>query len=175
VEEIRYPIGRLTSPETITPEQIATWIEMVAAAPHDLRTAVEGLTAEQLDTSYREGSWTLRQVIHHLADGQMHFFLRFRKGLTEAEPTVQPYDENVWAELADVKGAPVAYSLAILDGVHARWVALMQEMPFELFMERAVIHPANGRMRLADVLNYGAWHAAHHTAVVAACRQQKGW
>lgn len=175
MEEIRYPIGRMVRPETITPEHILAWTEMVANAPRDLRAAVEGLTAEQLDTPYREGSWTLRQVVHHLADGQMHFFLRFRKGMTEQEPTVQPYDENVWAELADVKEAPVSYSLAILEGVHARWVALMQEMAFELFTQRAVMHPANGRMTLADLLNYGSWHAAHHTAVVAACRKQKGW
>jgi uncharacterized damage-inducible protein DinB len=175
VEEIRYPIGRLVRPETITQDHILAWTEMVAGAPGDLRAAVAGLTAEQLDTAYREGSWTLRQVVHHLADGQMHFFLRFRKGLTEVEPPIQAYDEKVWAELTDVKEAPVAYSLSILEGVHARWVALMQEMPYELFQERAVIHPERGRMTLADVLNYGAWHAAHHTAQVAACRKQSGW
>ncbi|HLO04747.1 MAG TPA: putative metal-dependent hydrolase [Symbiobacteriaceae bacterium] len=174
MDEIRYPIGPVLLAERITPELIDTWMQMVASTPGDLRAAVQGLTAEQLDTPYREGGWTLRQVIHHLADGQLHFYLRFKKGLTEQEPQVQAYDENVWATLPDMNG-PVEYSLAMLEGIHARWVALMQAMEFNLFTERAVTHSERGRMSLATVLNYGAWHGAHHTAQVAAHRKRMGW
>lgn len=174
MDEIRYPIGPVVLADRITPELIDTWIKMVASAPADLRAAVQGLSDEQLDTSYREGGWTLRQVVHHLADGQMHFYLRFKKGLTEVEPLVQSYDENVWATLPDMTG-PVEYPLAMLEGIHGRWGALMQAMTFDQFTERAVIHSERGRMPLATVLNYGAWHGAHHTAQVAAHRRRQGW
>lgn len=174
MEEIRYPIGRLVPAESVTPELIDTWIKMVVSAPGDLRAAVQGLTEEQLNTSYREGGWTLRQVVHHLADAQLHFYLRFKKGLAEQEPPVQTWDENVWATLPDMNG-PVDYSLSMLEGIHARWVALMKSMEFNLFMERAVIHSERGRMNLGKVLNVGAWHGAHHTAQVAGHRRRMGW
>lgn len=174
MDEIRYPIGPVVLAEEITPALIETWIQMVAGAPGDLRAALEGLTDEQLNTAYREGGWSLRQVVHHLADGQLHFYLRFKKGLTEESPAVQAYDENVWAGLPDMSG-PVDYSLAMLEGVHARWDALMKSMEFKQFTERAVMHSERGRMSLATVLNYGAWHGAHHTAQVAGHRQRMGW
>lgn len=174
MDEIRYPIGPVVLAEEITPELIETWIKMVEEAPRDMRAALQGLTDAQLDTSYREGGWSLRQVIHHLADGQLHFYLRFKKGLTEQEPPVAAYDENVWATLPDMNG-PVDYSLAILEGVHARWVALMKSMEYDQFLERAVMHSERGRMSLATVLNYGAWHGAHHTAQVSGHRKRTGW
>lgn len=174
MEEIRYPIGPVALAERITPELLQSWIEMVERSPGEMRAAVAGLTDAQLDTPYREGGWTLRQVVHHLADGQLNFYLRFKKGLTEQEPPVASYDENVWAALPDMSG-PVDSSLAILEGIHGRWAALMRATEYEVFTERAVIHSERGRMSLATLLNYGAWHAAHHTAQVAAFRKQQSW
>jgi uncharacterized damage-inducible protein DinB len=124
--DIRYPIGKFTFSGPNTPAQRAAAIDAIAAAPQNLQDAVAGLNKIQLDTPYREGGWTLRQVVHHLPDSHMNSYIRFRFALTEHEPTIKPYDENMWANLVDAKSAPVDWSLKLLDGLHQRWTLLLR-------------------------------------------------
>src|ERR1700728_529933 len=123
----RYPIGKFSFPEsTTTPEQRREWIREIAEAPACLRAAVAGLNEEQLDTPYRLGGWTVRQVVHHLPDSHMNSVIRFKLALTEEEPTIKPYDEDLWARLGDVRNTPVEVSLRLLESLHERWVALLR-------------------------------------------------
>jgi hypothetical protein len=162
----RFPIGRFHSPETISPEDRARFLETIAAAPLKYREAVAGLSTEQLDTPYREGGWTVRQVIHHVPDSHMNAYVRFKLALTENDPTVKPYDEAAWADLKDVSDTPVETSLSLLDFLHQRWVMLMRGMPEEDWKKR-YIHPESNRpMVLDDVLAMYAWHCDHHLAHV---------
>ena len=125
MEDLRYPIGRFEAPAKATSEDRRVWIGQIAAAPARMQEAVAGLTAEQIETPYRPGGWTARQVVHHLADSHINSYVRFRLALTEDEPAVKGYDENLWAQLDDARCAPVELSLALLDALHARWVLLL--------------------------------------------------
>src|ERR1035438_366244 len=126
--DLRYPIGRVSFPESTTPEQRREWIREIAEAPAHLRAAVAGLSEEQLDTPYRPGGWTVRQVVHHLPDSHLNSYVRFKLALTEAAPTIKPYDEARWSELPDVAAAPIETSLVLLEGLHGRWVRLLESM-----------------------------------------------
>jgi hypothetical protein len=157
----RYPIGRFEWPEHVTAEERTALLERLASAPARLRALVTGLTDRQLDTPYREGGWTVRQVIHHLPDSHMNSYVRFKLALTEEEPVIRPYDEAAWALLGDTTETPVSTSLALLETLHARWVILLRGLT-EPQWARAMRHPQHGLLRLDHVLALYAWHGDHH-------------
>jgi uncharacterized damage-inducible protein DinB len=171
----RYPVGKYVPDDAADAATLARWIEEVAAAPAALRAAVDGLGPAELATPYREGGWTLRQVVHHVPDSHLNAYVRFRLALTEDTPTVKPYDEAAWAELADARTAPPELSLALLESLHGRWVILLRSLgPTDL--ARAYRHPEHGRtMTLAQTLGLYAWHGRHHTAQITALRAARGW
>lgn len=175
VEDLRYPIGPWTYPQTTsTPEQRRSWINAVASTPAALRAAVAGLTDAQLDTPYRPGGWTVRQVIHHLPDSHMNGYVRFKLALTEDTPTIKPYDEASWALLTDVATTPPETSLALLQSLHDRWVRLLESMTEAEWMRR-LHHPEVGTLRLEQYLAGYAWHGKHHVAHITSLRQRSGW
>jgi hypothetical protein len=165
----RYPIGKFSFPESSTPEQRREWIREIEEAPGCLRAAVAGLTEEQLDTPYRPGGWTVRQVVHHLPDSHMNSFVRFKLALTEETPTIKPYDEALWAKLPDAVGTPIETSLRLLEGLHGRWVRLLESMSDADFA-RAFHHPEAGMIRLDQNLALYAWHGKHHVAHITSLR-----
>jgi uncharacterized damage-inducible protein DinB len=148
-------------------------IAAIAAAPTRMREAVKGLSEGQLDTAYRDGGWTVRQVVHHVPDSHMNAYVRMKLTLTEDRPIIKPYDQERWAELPDSKG-PIEPSLAILDGLHKRWVAVLQAIPEEAWA-RKLEHPESGTMTLDHVLALYAWHGAHHVAHITTLRERRGW
>jgi DinB superfamily len=166
LEHLRFPIGHFVCPEHITQTQITAWIADIAAFPQILRQATECASETQLDTPYREGGWTVRQVVHHCADSHINSFCRFKLALTENNPTIKPYEEQLWAELADSKTMPIAPSLQILQGVHARWVVLLNSFS-ENDLSRSFFHPTNQKITtLAEAIGLYAWHCKHHAAHV---------
>jgi len=170
----RYPVGKFSPPEGAVPaEQRAQLLNQVAEAPAKLRSAIEGLTETQLDTPYRPGGWTSRQVVHHVADSHMNGFIRFKLGLSEDNPTIKPYPEHLWADLADQK-LPTDVSLPIVENVHERWVAVLRSMK-ETDWERTFNHPEMGVQRLDRALALYAWHGRHHVAHITSLRKQEGW
>ncbi len=170
----RYPIGKFVADATVTPATRQQHIEQIASAPAHLRAAVTGLADAQLDTPYREGGWTVRQLVHHVADSHINAYCRVRLALTEEAPMVKTYEESRWAALPDAASAPVDVSLALLDALHDRWVRLLQTLTPEQFA-RAVQHPQWGAMTLDWLLQMYAWHGRHHTAHVTTLRSQRGW
>ena len=156
----RYPVGRFDPADT-TP--LPDVIETIAALPRELQKAVARLTMKQVDTPYRDGGWTARQVVHHLADSHLNAYARFRLGLTENAPTIKAYDEKAWAELPDAKSGPLDMSIALIDGLHARWVSLMRAMTPEAF-QRTFVHSERGAMTLELTARLYAWHCRHHLA-----------
>ena len=170
----RYPVGRFRIETEIAPQRRREWIEQVAEAPARLRAAVQDLAEEQLDTPYREGGWTVRQLAHHVPDSHMNAYVRFKLGLTEDNPPIKTYEEARWAELEDTRATPVETSLALLELLHERWVALMRAMTDEQWA-RTVQHPEWGTIRLDSMLGLYAWHGRHHVAHVTALRERMGW
>ncbi len=175
-ESLRFPIGKFFPPETILEETRLSAIATLAELPAQLRAAVAGLSEQQLDTPYREGGWTLRQVVHHVADSHMNAFIRVRLALTEDWPTIKPYDQAEWANLADAK-APVAWSLDIIESLHARWVMLLTAIAGdESQWQRGYLHPESGRRQtIEEVTLLYAWHSRHHLAHITGLRQREGW
>lgn len=175
IEQLKYPIGPWRWPKTVSPEDVAGWIDEIAAAPGQLRAAVDGLDEAQLDTRYRPEGWTLRQVVHHIADSHLNSQCRIRLALTEDEPTVKDYDEVAWAELADGRTAPIEASLDLIDGLHRRWVILAGSLtPAQL--ERVFHHPAHAQpLRVDKTLGLYAWHGKHHIAHITGLRERSGW
>ncbi len=172
--DLSYPIGKFQFDPAVTPATRARCIESIRRMPADMKTAVAGLTDEQLDTPYRPGGWTIRQVVHHVPDSHMHSYIRFHWTLTEDDPLIKAYDQDAWANLADGKSAPVGLSLALLEALHARWVILLESMRAEDF-ERRLQHPESGRLTLDIMLQLYAWHGAHHVAHVTGLRERMGW
>ena len=170
----RYPIGKFNRKEELSPAERRTMIDDISAVPIQMRDAVNGLTPAQLDTPYREGGWTLRQVVHHVPDSHLNAYIRFKLALTEDTPTIKAYDETKWAELSDTHDTPVKTSLMMLDALHDRWVRLLRSMKPDDF-ERKLNHPENGMMTLDAVLGLYAWHGRHHTAHITSTRQRNGW
>ena len=143
-------------------------------APANLRAAVEGLNKEQLDTPYRDGGWTVRQVVHHVPDSHMNAYIRFKLALTEHEPVIKPYDEAAWAELPDTRETPIEASLAMLENLHDRWVYLLESMSDADFSKQ-FRHPDLGVMPLEKNLALYAWHGRHHVAHITSLRERKEW
>ena len=175
MDSLRYPVGKFSFDAPATPEKRADWTEAIRRAPADLRAAVTGLNDTQLDTPYREGGWTVRQVVHHIPDSHLNSYVRFRWTLTEDKPTIKAYDEKAWADLPDAKTAPVELSLALLGALHERWVALLSELTEEEYA-RVFVHPASGKeISLGRNLALYAWHGQHHIAQLTSLRERMDW
>jgi hypothetical protein len=161
MEHLQYPIGKFTAPESVTPTMRQGWIETIAALPQQLEDALQGITEAQLDTPYRPEGWTVRQVVHHLADSHLNAFCRLHLSLTEDAPTIKPYNEAAWAKLPD-SSLPVIHSLDMLRGMHFRWVHLLRNMS-EADFQRTYIHPQYGKVYSMDTMTaLYAWHSEHH-------------
>jgi hypothetical protein len=173
--DIRYPIGKFIKPETFVQEDLKNWIDDIKSLPKWLREATDGLSEEQLNTPYREGGWTIAQVVHHLADVNMNAFIRTKLILTEDVPTVKPFDENAWAETIEAHLYPIEASLKLLEGLHERWAALLESLETKEF-QRKLYHPAMDKtLDLYTCVAMYAWHGKHHVAHIKNLRAQKGW
>jgi uncharacterized damage-inducible protein DinB len=172
--DLRYPIGKAEMERELAPERRQEMIAWIETAPDRLREAVAGLNAEQLDTSYRPGGWTVRQVVHHVPDSHLNAYIRFKWALTENEPTIKTYDEGRWAELPDSRTVPVEVSLSLLENLHRRWVALLRALSAADF-QKTLKHPDHGVITLDQLLGLYAWHGQHHVAHVTALRERMGW
>jgi uncharacterized damage-inducible protein DinB len=170
----RYPVGKFEMPADVSAVKREAAIGEIASAPEKIRAAVKDLNGAQLDTPYRDGGWTVRQVVHHLADSHMNAYVRWRLALTETEPTIKPYEEGAWAKLEDAAHAPVEVSLRLLDPLHERWVGLLRSVKAGEFA-RTFRHPEHGVRTLDWMLFLYAWHGKHHTAHITELRKQKGW
>lgn len=173
MSDLRYPIGPFQPDPDATPEKLRGWVETIAAVPAALRRAVEGLSEAQLDTPYRPDGWTVRQLVHHVADSHMNAYVRTKLALTEDDPTIKTYLEKLWAELPDSK-LPITGSLALLEALHERWVVLLRATPTESFA-RTVEHPDLGTLPLGRLLQLYAWHGHHHVAHITGLRARNGW
>jgi uncharacterized damage-inducible protein DinB len=170
----RYPIGRFEPPTEVGEADRETFIRQIEETPARLREAVGGLTLEELETPYREGGWTIRQVVHHVPDSHLNSYVRFRLALTEDEPTIKPYMEDRWAELPDARTGPIDLSLVLLDSLHRRWVALLRSLTPEQW-KRCFRHPDLGVVPLERNLALYAWHGRHHVAHITTLRERMGW
>jgi uncharacterized damage-inducible protein DinB len=174
-EVLRFPIGRFKFPENYRKADLEEWIGVIETLPDRLADAVVHLDDSQLDTPYREGGWTIRQVVHHLADSHMNSYCRFKLALTEDSPVIRAYQEDRWAEQSDGRSAPPELSLQLLDALHARWAYFMSRMT-EKDWERPFIHPESKReFPLKAVLALYAWHSEHHLQHVIRCKERNGW
>ena len=174
MSSLSYPIGPFQAVSNPTLEDHARWIADIAAAPGHLADAVQGLTPAQLDTPYREGGWTVRQVVHHVPDSHMQSYARFRLALTEDRPSIKPYAEALWAELPDARTAPPELSLALLAALHSRWVILLHSLSASEW-GRAYRHPELGDVTLTGALQLYSWHGRHHAAHITGLRSRMGW
>jgi len=172
--DLQYPVGKFKWEGVITDEQRRQLIAQIEQAPAQLRKALAGLTEEQVDTPYRPGGWTVRQVVHHLPDSHMNAYVRFQLALTEDEPTIKPYDQERWATLKDARTAPAELSLSLLESLHRRFVLLLRSLRAEDFA-RTFLHPEMGVVTLDKYLGMYAWHGRHHIAHVTSLRDRMGW
>jgi len=171
--DLRYPVGEFTMPTAVTAAMRAEAIAAITAFPTKMRDAVRGLTDAQLDTPYRPGGWTVRQVIHHVGDSHINAFVRLKLALTEDNPAVKPYDEKAFANLPDQR-LPVDVSLSLLDGLHARWAAVLNTLTPEQFA-RPLYHPEIGAITVDYVVQTYGWHSRHHVAHITRLREREGW
>lgn len=171
----RFPVGRFVFPAVGDHGHVTRSIAEIASLPTQLRTAVAGLSDDALATPYREGGWTVAQVVHHLADSHLNAYTRFKLALTEDHPTIRPYDQEAWAELPDARQLVIAPSLDILEGLHARWTRMLEALgPAE--WERTFVHPEHDKsFTLGQTLAMYGWHGRHHTAHIRALRDREGW
>lgn len=174
MDDPRYPIGRFRPPAQFTSALRGDLIAQIDETPERVRGAVHRLSAEQLQTPYRDGGWTLAQVVHHLPDSHMNAYVRFRLALTEDEPTIKTYHEDRWADLHDASSSDIESSLVLLEGLHQRWVSLLRRLTPDQWT-RAFLHPERGRAVLERDLALYAWHGQHHVAHITSLRQRMGW
>ena len=172
--DLQYPVGRFDWRTKPGDAERRKAIDEIAVLPAAMRKAVHGLTEEQLNTPYRPGGWTVRQVAHHVPDSHLNAYVRFKLALTEDRPTIKPYDEKRWAELPDTVHTPIAISLALLEALHERWVVLLRSLEPKDF-SRTIVHPASGEMDLDKLVSHYAWHGRHHVAHITSLRQRMGW
>ena len=171
----RYPVGKFQPQNELSVDERIAMIDMIAACPARMREAVAGLDDAQLDTPYRDGGWTVRQVVHHVPDSHLNAYVRLKLALTEETPAIRPYDESEWAKLADVQSTPVEVSLTLLDSLHARWVGLMRTLQPDDF-RRTFKHPDHeGTQTLDWLVAMYEWHSRHHVAHITSLRERMGW
>ena len=170
----RYPIGKFAPPPHYTADIRASFVMEIAAAPASLVAAVTGLTPAQRLTPYRNGGWTVAQVVHHVADSHMHAYARIKFAATEDAPTIKPYDEGVWAAFEDASDANVDGSLRLIESLHGRWAMFLRNLPQEAY-ERGLMHPERGPMTIDRMVALYAWHGRHHAAHITELRRQMGW
>jgi len=173
LENLRYPIGHFEPSAANVPGARAAQIQTLRLLPKNLRAAVAGLNDAQLDTPYRDGGWTVRQVAHHIGDSHANAYVRFKLALTEDWPTIKPYDENAWVHLPDSR-LSIDHLLTFVESLHGRWVALLESMTDEDF-RKGYNHPERGRQGLTEVLAMYDWHSRHHTAHITSLRARQGW
>ncbi len=175
IEALRYPIGKYQKPEGYTPEKLREWINVMRILPSWMDGCIENLDAYQLQTPYRDGGWTIQQVVHHVADSHVNAYIRLKLALTEDAPTIKPYAEGLWAELDDVQSVPVNMSVTMLHTLHARMVAIFSTMKPDQW-ERSYYHPEHGRyVPLWEMLAMYAWHSRHHYEHIYRLRQRMNW
>ncbi len=172
--DLQYPIGKLERKSTLTQDERRDIIRQIGETPAHLRKAVAGLTPDQLETPYRPGGWTVRQVVHHVPDSHLNAYVRIKLALTESQPTVKPYDEKRWAELYDVKVTPVEVSLSLLESLHERWIILLRSLAPDDFL-RTLMHPEHGVITVDFLLQLYGWHGRHHVAHITSLRERMGW
>ena len=172
--DLRYPVGEFVGPQDIRAQDLAAWIAELERLPTDLRHEVADLNDAQLDTPYRPGGWSVRQVVHHLPDSHLNSYQRYRLALTEDNPTIKPYDEAAWAELPDARQAPIGPSLQLLEALHERWVLLLRSLSGEQW-GRTFQHPERGQVRLDTTIAMYAWHCRHHLAHIQNVKRREGW
>jgi len=172
--DLRYPIGPFTFGLPVSPEDRPLYLAQLAEAPAKLRAAIAGLSDAQLDTPYRPDGWTVRQVVHHLADAHLNWYVRPKLAITESEPTIKPFDENLWAQLPDARTGPIEPSLMLFEGVSARWVLFFQSLAPEQW-SRKFMHPERGPLIVDDVPPAMVWHCRHHTAHITGLRARQSW
>ena len=170
----RYPIGKFSFTGPTDETQRKQWIDDIAQAPGALRRAVKGLNPQQVETPYRDGGWTVRQVVHHVPESHMNAYIRFKLALTEDDPTIKPYMEDRWAKTEDVEATPLEVSMALLDSLHDRWVRLLRSLKPDDW-QRSFRHPELGTVSLERNLALYAWHGKHHVAHVTELRKRMGW
>lgn len=174
LEQLRYPIGKMPNPQTFTQEEVQTWISDIEKLPKQLRDAVQNLTPKQLDTPYRPEGWTVRQVVHHVADSHINAICRLKLALTEENPTVRPYEEQLWAELPDYK-MDIEVSLVLIENLHARFVSILRGLSWADF-SRTFYHPGLGQaVKIGALANMYSWHGQHHTAHITGLAKRNGW
>jgi hypothetical protein len=174
MENLRYPIGRFDPKQALPPGGRSELISSLANTPDHMRRAVSGLTEAQIATPYREGGWTVRQLVHHVPDSHLNAYIRMKWGLTEASPAIKTYDEKAWSELPDARTAPVEVSLELLAAVHRRWDIVLNAMSDQDFA-RTIRHPEWGEISLTTLLQLYEWHGRHHVAHIQGLRARQGW
>jgi uncharacterized damage-inducible protein DinB len=174
MSNLSYPIGKFEFVSDATPDQRKHWIDNIAATPANLRQAVASMDDAKLETPYRPGGWTVRQVIHHVADSHINSYVRIRLALTEDSPSISAYDEKSWAELHDARTLPIEVSLGLLDGIHARWASLLRHLDDAAFL-RAFIHPELGPVTVDRSVQLYSWHGRHHLAHITSLTERGGW
>ena len=172
--DLRYPIGPFQFDGQPSESQLKQFISDIEQAPARFRAALAGLSEPQLDTPYRPGGWTVRQVTHHVPESHMNAYVRMKLALTEGNPTIKPYDEARWAETPDVRNTPVAVSLALLEALHQRWVTLLTALGPTDFA-RTLVHPESGSWTIGRYVAPYAWHGKHHVAHITTLREHMGW
>jgi uncharacterized damage-inducible protein DinB len=172
--DLRYPVGKFAYEGPLSADRKQECISDIEQAPVNLRAAVEGLSKSQFDTPYRPEGWTIRQVVHHVPDSHLNAYVRFKLALTEDEPTIKPYAEDRWAQLADTRTTPIEVSLAMTDSLHTRWVQLLRSLKPEDW-KRTFRHPEMGVMDLEKTLALYSWHSRHHVAHITSLRERNGW
>ena len=175
LETLRYPVGKFKFPETVSMDEIAIAIKTIEELPSILRNAVRNMNEEQLSTRYRDGGWTVRQVVHHLFDSHSNAYIRMKLAMTEDNPTIKPYKEALWAELEDGKNTPVELGLNLVELLHARWSIFMRSMT-ENDLQRTFVHPESKRIQtIAQTMVLYAWHSRHHLAHITELKNRMGW
>ncbi len=173
-DDLRYPVGLCEWPAEISAEEKRRNLRDIAELPVKLREAVAGLAPQHLDIPYREGGWSIRQIVHHIPDSHMNSYVRFKLALTEDQPVIKPYDERLWAEIPEARTAPIEISLDMVDALHRRWSLMLQNMTDTDF-ERSLRHPDIGELKLKSLVAGYGWHCRHHVAQIVATRRRMGW
>lgn len=176
MEYLRFPMGTFDLPADTSADARVKWVVDVASLPQQIREATVGLSDEQLDTPYRDGGWTLRQVVHHVADSHMNAYVRFKLAATEDNPTIRPYEEHLWAELPEAKNEPIEMSLQLIETIHYRWVRHMKNMTADSDWARTFFHPGSQKtLPLSIIVAMYSWHGRHHLAHITTTKERLGW